>query len=284
MDNVKKKHEQIIRYYNDCEIDYKLLWRLNKCHNMHYGYFNKGDFSLRKAIMRMNDQILKYIDPKKELYVLDAGCGYGGTSIYLAGKTKSKFEGITIVDKQVQKGSKIVKSYGLQDRVRITKQDYMRTKFKDGTFDVVFGIESVCHADKEKFLKEAFRILKPGGLLIVLDGFNAKEKYSEKEYEIMRKQNSGWVVDSLETPAYFVDTCREIGFVDIKYRNITKKVEKTSLIMYVAHFPAVVVDTAGRILGIRTKYNTGNVRAAKYQYIGMKRGLWEYGEFCAKKK
>jgi len=277
--------KEIVNYYNDCEVDYKLLWRLKKCHSMHYGYFEKGDFSLSKAIFKMNDQILKHIDPKKGLLICDAGCGYGGTSIYLAGKTKARFEGITIVDKQVKQGNEIAKTYGLEDRVKITKQDYTKTNFKNNSFDVVFGIESICHADKEKFLEEAFRILKPNGLLIILDGFNTKEKnkYSEKEFGIMQKWNAGWAVGSLETPAYFTNACEALGFKDIKYTNLTDKVKKTSLIMYLAYFPALLVDGMGRLFRKRTRYNSGNVKAAKYQYLGMKKGLWEYGKFVARK-
>jgi cyclopropane fatty-acyl-phospholipid synthase-like methyltransferase len=290
--NEKEQHlhimekEEIIKYYNDCEIDFKMLWRLDKCYGMHFGYFEKGDFSLSKAILRMNDQLLNYIDSEKELTILDAGCGYGGTSIHLAGKTKAKFEGITIVEKQVEKGNEIIKSFGLEERIKITNQDYTKTIFANNSFDVVFGIESICHANNKKlFLEEAFRILKKGGKLILIDVFNTKEKdqYTKKENTILFKMNNGWKVDSLETSDYFVHTSKEIGFENIKFKNITNHIVKNSIILYIASFPAVIVYRFGRLFKIRNKYHAGNVRTARYQYIALKKHLWEYGIFYAEK-
>src|SRR5919112_1843604 len=44
---------------------------------------------------------------------------------------------------------------------------YFDMPFEDNSADVVWAIESVCHAkDKFQFYKEAFRVLKPGGKLI----------------------------------------------------------------------------------------------------------------------
>ena len=121
--------------------------------------------------------------------------------------------------------------------------NYYQDCQKDETFDVVYGIESVCHAfDKKAFLEEAWRVLKPGGVLVILD-----------------------------------------GFAEATYTNITDKTIKTSKILYAASFPAYAVDCVGKLLGKRTKYGRGNVEGARYQYIGLKNHLWEYGLFKAVK-
>ena len=276
-------NKEIIDYYNDCEQDYRLLWRLDRAWGMHYGYFEKGDKSLTQAILKMNEQIIKHSSINDKSIVLDAGCGYAGTAMYIAEKKKCHIEAITIVEEQVIKANEVIKQKGLDDLINVSNQDYTKTNFKDNTFDLIYGIESVCHGDKKAFLKEAYRTLKPGGTLLIFDGYNTKEKdkYTKKELKYMRNWNHGWAVNSLETSSFFIEESKKLGFKNQEYTNITDKVIKTSKILYLASFPAVIVDVSGRIVKKRTKYNKGNVKAAKYQYICMKNNLWEYGIFKA---
>ncbi len=205
--------------------------------------------------------------------------------MYIANKIKCKIEAITIVEEQVVTSRKIIKRKALDKYINVQTEDFHYTSFKDNTFDLIYAIESVCYADKEKFLKEAYRILKPGGTLLIFDGFNKKEKieYSTEENNIMKNWNNGWAVETLESSKYFIDKAREVGFSKTEYKNITKNVKKTSKLMYISSFPAYLFDYIGRLFKIRSKYNKGNVIAARYQYIGLKKNLWEYGIFFAQK-
>ena len=54
--------------------------------------------------------------------------------------------------------------------------------------------------------------------------------------------------------------------------------------MFLASYPAYIVDFFGRLFKKRSKYNKGNVQAARYQHIGLKNNLWEYGIFKAYKQ
>ena len=278
--------DDIINYYRDCKKDYQWIWRLDKVWGIHFGYFEEGGKSLSQAILKMNDQIIKHAEISEDSLVLDAGCGYAGTAMYIAERKKAHIEAITIVDEQVETGSRIIKEKGLDEYVNITEQDFTATDFADNTFDVVYGIESICHAfDKRDFLKEAYRVLKPGGCLIILDGFNAREKdeYSARERKQLENFNHGWAVESLESAQYFIRESKALGFVSQEYENLTDRTIKTSRILYIASFPAYVVDLFGRLFGKRTRYGRGNVVGARYQYIGLKKHLWEYGCFKAVK-
>ena len=278
--------EDIVNYYNECKKDYQLIWRLNKVWGIHYGYFEEGDKSLSKAILKMNDQVIKNSNITEESNVLDAGCGYAGTAMYIAEKKKCHVEAITIVDEQVSKAKELIKERGLEKYVNVSIQDYTKTNFKDNTFDVIYGIESICYANPKKdFLKEAYRILKPGGVLIVIDGFNTKEKkeYTEKENKILKRFSDGWAYNSLESINYFKNTCEEIGYTSTEYKNYYKNIIKTSKLLYFASYPAYIVDFFGRLFRTRNKYGKGNVDAARHQYICLKKGLWQYGMFKATK-
>ena len=97
--------------------------------------------------------------------------------------------------------------------------DYCATAFDDNTFTVVWGLESICYAEsKQKFVQEAYRILKNGGRFIVADGFASRESYAGKDQKLMTKWMDGWIVNHLETPLTFSHFAQQTGFHNIDYR------------------------------------------------------------------
>jgi ubiquinone/menaquinone biosynthesis C-methylase UbiE len=61
---------------------------------------------------------------------------------------------------------------GVADKVLFHVMDYTQTNFADESFDVVWACESMSSAsDKKAFIAEAYRLLKKGGRLIVIDFF-----------------------------------------------------------------------------------------------------------------
>lgn len=128
--------------------------------------------------------------------VLDVGCGLGGTSRYLARTAACKVTGLTISGQQVKMAKELtVKESGdagsAQDvdgyvelgdgQVRFVELDAekMGEFFSEApyqsNFDCVWISEALSHIpDKELFFRNASRLLKPGGKLVVADWFKAE--------------------------------------------------------------------------------------------------------------
>jgi tocopherol O-methyltransferase len=271
-------HEKIIQYYKDTENAYKDCWDLNNSLAIHYGYWDEKVKTFPQSLTRMNEVMMETAAIKTNDAVLDAGCGVGGSSIFIAATVGAKVTGITLSERQVVQAKQNAKIRGVEPLVDFKVMDYCATDFPGASFDVVWGCESVCYAgDKEQFIKEAFRLLKPGGRLVVADGFVAR--YENNDDPVIRQWLDGWQVNYLESPQRFTSFMEQTGFMNIQYRDISREASYSSRRLYKLYFVARLLAgwrkmRFGRPL---TEMQKKNTRACKFQYKGLKKGLWEYG-------
>lgn len=102
--------------------------------------------------------------------VLDVGCGTGASSIDIHKLTGASVTGIDIVPEALEYGEKQVANQGLSDAVKLQRMSATQLAFEDQTFDVITAIDCCCHFDtREDFLRQAARVLRPGGRLVLLD-------------------------------------------------------------------------------------------------------------------
>jgi tocopherol O-methyltransferase len=71
-------------YYDYCHKDFKRVWHLDRCMAMHMGFWDAGTKRLRDALLKENEILAKQAVVAAKDRVLDAGCGVGGSSIFLA--------------------------------------------------------------------------------------------------------------------------------------------------------------------------------------------------------
>lgn len=278
-------HEKIIQYYKDTENAYKDSWDLNNSLAIHYGYWDKAVQSFPESLIRMNEVMMIAADIKPADTVLDAGCGVGGSSIFLASLLGCRVTGITLSERQVKQADENAKkNRDIEGLVDFKAMNYCATDFPDASFDVVWGCESICYADsKEQFIKEAYRILKPGGRLVVADGFVSA--FENNDNPIIRQWIDGWQVNYLETPQRFESFMQQAGFRDINYRDISKEAYHSSRRLYRFYFLAKLYLGWKKINFSKpaTEMQKKNINACKFQYKGMKKGLWQYGLITGKK-
>lgn len=276
--------EAIVSYYDNCENDYRLFWDLDRSFALHAGYWDETTHTLTEALERENEILALMANIGPEDRVLDAGCGIGGSSLYLARHYGCEVVGITLSAKQVETASRLAQSSPQPLPVTFRVMDFTQTSFPSESFDVVWGLESICHApDKKAFIREAYRLLKPGGRLIVADGFLLKEGLSPQESKAMGYWLRGWGVSNLDSVDRFQYHLSAVGFEKINYRDITSNVLPSSKRLFRISLPAVALSTVGEWLGMRSKVQTANLWAAYYQYTTLKKKLWQYGIFTATK-
>ena len=91
--------KDVAEYYNECTVDYQMMWFNEETLAIHYGYWDEKTKRHHDSLLHMNNQLLRIANIKDTDYVLDAGCGAGGSSIWLAKEVGSKVVGIDLCEK-----------------------------------------------------------------------------------------------------------------------------------------------------------------------------------------
>ena len=291
MENLEKPAGQdeyytaIRKYYDTCEIDYKLLWRLDRCMALHYGYWDDTTRGVSDALLRQNQVLAEKARITPADKVLDAGCGVGGSSIWLAKNIGcQEIKGITIVEGQVKTATKYAVKHKVENNISFEQRDYLNTGYPDESFDVVWALESVCHAmSKPDFIREAFRVLKPGGRLVVADFFSPKEQLTQDEKDLMSDWLEGWSVNGLGYGEGFLHSMQETGFVNAYKQVATENVIPSAKRLY--RYSLLTRHGAKLLafLHLRAKNQNRNINAVYQQWHALKYDLWEYDMFYGEK-
>jgi len=279
MNMTNRVNKKIEEYYDDTQILFNLLW--SKAH--HYGFWDRGTKKLSEAVENTNRFVSELLHLQENDHVLDAGCGVGGSSFFMAENFGVKIIGITSSSKQIKQARKDAKKLHLGSSVSFEIMDFTNTKFKDETFTKIFSIESACHAcNKLAFLREAYRLLTTGGKIVIVDGFLIKKSLSEKEKEIYDKCLLGWKGDNLSLKDDFLNDLGRVGFKNIIFYDKTDEVMPSSRRMaYYGYlfFPVTFVLSKLRLI-------SKNIYEHTVACINQKKTFYNftiYGVFCAEK-
>lgn len=277
-------NHEVARYYELSEVHYRLFWRLEKSRALHYGLWEPTTKNFHEALLNTNRVLAEMAGIKGGETVLDAGCGVGGSSLWLAGERNCLVTGITLSEKQVAKATAFANEAGVQESVRFECRDFMNTGFPDQFFDVVWGVESICHApDKALFLKEAFRILKKGGRLVMADFFQ-KDGLQGKAATLMQRFAHSWAVDSFATWETFEDNLQAAGFRTLQMKEASKQVKPSVDRLYRYYLLGKPAALLYRLFkGQPTALAGNNVESARLQHQTFQRGWWQYRLIKAEK-
>lgn len=226
---------RMVRYYEAAGPDYE-AW--SPAFNMHFGYWRTGinPFDREAMLEEMNRQIARRLGGAGSF--LDMGCGLGATArALLKHLPGSKIKGVTLVPWQVQQARRLTTD---AQSIEFVEADYRNTAFPSASFDGVYAVESLCHGpgrDKADCLSEASRLLRPGGVLVVADGFLKHGRPLKGWVDACHRRICNcWSMDSLAVLPEFVEKLRDLGFGEISIREVSWRVAPS-----VAHVPFVTL-------------------------------------------
>lgn len=265
------EREAIVSYYREMDASFA-HWGRPGAYEMHYGYKTSPASDHFDSLARMNAVVADLAGVRADDLVLDAGCGVGATSLWLAAQRGVAAHGISISPLQVRKAARAAAARGLSRRARFSVQDYTATAFAAASFDVVWAMESLCHAPrKDEFLREALRLLRRGGRVAIADYFRERDALRAEERRTLRTWAHGWVMAIPPTAWDFRRRMEAAGFADVRCHDLTPFIGPDAAEMHRRGREGLAVDLAGA-----SARRLAHVRACMAQKLALDRGLWRY--------
>jgi sarcosine/dimethylglycine N-methyltransferase len=111
-------------------------------------------------------ELVELLKPQPGEHILDIGSGIGGPSRWFAAKCGVRVTGVDLTPEFCAAAEALNRLTGLADRITIKNGSALALPVDDNSFDRAYSQNVIMNIeDKRQFYREAFRALKPGGLL-----------------------------------------------------------------------------------------------------------------------
>jgi len=150
-------------------------------------------------------------------YVLDVGCGLGGSAFYMNKNFGCKILGIDLSLNMVEIAIQKNEEYKYQD-ISFEVADCSLRHFPEATFDVIYSRDTILHIqDKLALFKNFYKWLKPGGKFFITDYCAAPKNTWNSEFATY-VAGRGY---DLHTPEAYGEILRQAGFSNVKAEDVS---------------------------------------------------------------
>ena len=184
---------------------------------------------------------LKEIVDGTSQQILDVACGTGDSTIAIAqaAGSGSRVTGVDISEGMMALVMRKAAHEGVHDRIRLQVADGENMPFAEGSFHRVFcafGIRNFEH--KDLGLKEFYRVLKPGGKVVILELSLPENRHLRQLYNVYFQHVLPWIgglvsgnkdayrylpasVQAFPSPEQFCTMMRTAGFSGVRHRSLS---------------------------------------------------------------
>lgn len=205
-------------YDGPANLIYDLIWGGK---NLHLGIPCSEVCPHPDAMVHTNEYMANAIRLSPGMNVLDLGCGYGETARWIALHKGCHVTGTNISEKELRQ-ARLATPSALP--VSFEEVDFHNLPYLDETQDVVWSQESFLHAaDRTQVLREAYRVLHPGGTFVFTDLLITGDVPPDTRERILSRVHcsSMWKVKDYTT------TLHEIGFRVLRVDNLSRYVARS---------------------------------------------------------
>ncbi len=167
--NIRSRQRQQIAHHYDISNNFYKLW-LDKSLTYSCAYFRKPNDDLEKAQAQKVEHLLKKLQLKKNMELLDIGCGWGTLLITAAKKYGITGTGITLSKNQCRHARAAAKKAGVDKNIKFELLNYQDLAERGKQFDRIISVGMFEHVGKgnhASYFKAVNSMLKPSGISVL---------------------------------------------------------------------------------------------------------------------
>lgn len=272
--NAPQSVADVAGHYDELDSVYRAIWG----EHVHHGLWRSGRESPSEATDALSDLVAERLDLAPGQAVVDIGCGYGATAARLAERHGVAVTGLTVSAAQ----ARIAAARG---SFACLHRDWLDNGLASAAFDRAYAIESSEHmVDKPLFFAEAFRVLKPGGRLVVCAWLAADVPTRFQVRHLLEPICREGRLPSMGSREDYEAMAREAGFSLVGFEDVSREVRKTWSLVARRVAAGLVADPALRRLALSSRTrNRSFLLSLPRLILALRTGAMRYGVFTWEK-
>jgi tocopherol O-methyltransferase len=274
--NAPQSPDAVADHYDELDPIYRQIWG----EHVHHGLWRTGWESVTEAVEALSDEVGAGLGlgSDRPMKLVDIGCGYGGTARRFAARHSADVVGYTLSHQQAGQAP-------AAPQVEIRVGDWLHNDVPDGAFDGAYAIESTEHmADKPGFFAQAFRVLRPGGRLVVCAWLAAEEAGPIAIHHLLEPICREGRLASMGSRTEYEAMAQFAGFTLRGYEDVSRQVRRTWTICGRRFVGRLFTDPAYlRFLASRQARNRIFALSLPRLILAYRTGAMRYGVFVFEK-
>jgi len=193
-----------------------------------FGYWTREGMTIDEACEALCLEVARRAGMAPGDRVLEVGCGYGAAAVeYARAFRPASITGIDVTEVRLDHAREYIGAEGLSDVIDVRLGDATALEFPDASFDRIIGVECALFFDTRlDFLREAFRVLSPGGGLglsdVVLRKGADREEFLAKVHYPIGSDGSLDVPENIHDRDVYAERLRGCGFEQVRVEPVTE--------------------------------------------------------------